>query len=266
MQVSLAPSPPRIGRPPGGPHDARAHEQGLLVRYHIDGDLAAREELVHRFMPLARDLAMRYSYTDEPFDDLLQVASLGLLKAIDRFEPGRGSKFTSYAAPTILGELKRHFRDKGWAVHVPRDLQERTLLVSRERERLSKELGRSPTIKEIAASLGRSVEQVLEAAEAAGSYEAASLDAPVSRENEDTAPLIELIGHDDDSLALVGSREAMTHTWETLPDIEREVLRLRFTEDLTQREIGERVGYSQMHVSRLLRRALNRMEAATDAA
>jgi RNA polymerase sigma-B factor len=267
MEFSVvAPPPARIGRPPDGPRDDRAHEQALLVRYHIEGDIAAREELVHRFMPLVRDLALRYSYTDEPFDDLLQVASLGLLKAIDRFEPGRGSKFTSYAAPTILGELKRHFRDKGWAVHVPRDLQERTLVVSREREALSKQLQRSPTVKEIAASLGRSPEDVLEAAEAAGSYEAASLDAPVSTRDEEAAPLIELIGKDDGALSLVGSREAISHTWETLPDIEREVLRLRFTEDLTQREIGERVGYSQMHVSRLLRRALNRMEAATSAA
>ena len=255
MPVSLAP-----------PQPDRAHEHALLVRYHIDGDLVAREELVHRFMPLARDLAQRYSYTDESFDDLLQVASLGLLKAIDRFEPGRGSKFTSYAAPTILGELKRHFRDKGWAVHVPRDLQERALLISREREELSKQLGRSPTVKEIARSLGRTPEQVLEAAEAAGSYEAASLDAPVAREDGEAAPLIDLIGKEDDSMSLVGSREAISHTWDSLPAIEREVLRLRFTEDLTQREIGDRVGYSQMHVSRLLRRALNQMETAANAA
>ena len=117
-------------------------------------DLAAREELVERFLPLARDLALRYTYTDEPFDDLLQVASLGLIKAIDRFEPGRGTKFTSYAAPTILGELKRHFRDKGWSLHVPRDLQERTLAVSRATEILSKELGRSPKVREVAGHLG----------------------------------------------------------------------------------------------------------------
>ena len=124
--------------------DARETERLLLVRYHEQGDLAAREELVERFLPLARDLALRYTYADEPFDDLLQVACLGLIKAIDRFEPGRGTKFTSYAAPTILGELKRHFRDKGWSLHVPRDLQERTLAVSRATEILSKELGRSP--------------------------------------------------------------------------------------------------------------------------
>src|SRR5688572_30844866 len=140
--------------PPGRRLSAaeRAKERELLIRYHRDGDLAAREELVERFPPLARDLALRYTYTDEPFDDLFQVASLGLIKAIDRFEPGRGTKFTSYAAPTILGELKRHFRDKGWALHVPRDLQERALAVGRERESLSKRLGRSPKVREVAAA------------------------------------------------------------------------------------------------------------------
>ena len=121
--------------------EAQKTERELLVRYHREGDLAAREELVERFLPLARDLALRYTYTDEPYDDLIQVASLGLIKAIDRFEPGRGTKFTSYAAPTILGELKRHFRDKGWALHLPRELQERTLAVSRTTEQLSKRLG-----------------------------------------------------------------------------------------------------------------------------
>jgi RNA polymerase sigma factor (sigma-70 family) len=144
--VALAtPSVPRFTRrKPWNRAEAQETERQLLIRYHRDGDLAAREELTERFLPLARDLALRYTYTDEPFDDLLQVASLGLIKAIDRFEPGRGTKFTSYAAPTILGELKRHFRDKGWALHVPRDLQERTLAVSRASEDLSKSLGRSP--------------------------------------------------------------------------------------------------------------------------
>ena len=177
--------------------EAQKTERELLVRYHREGDLAAREELVERFLPLARDLALRYTYTDELFDDLLQVASLGLIKAIDRFEPGRGTKFTSYAAPTILGELKRHFRDKGWALHVPRDLQERTLAVSRETEALSKSLGRSPKVREVADSLGCSVEAVLEAQEASASYEAASLDAPTSREDDEAAALIDMLGDED---------------------------------------------------------------------
>src|SRR3954468_18352601 len=135
-------------------------ERELALRYHHRGDLAARRELVERFLPLARDLALRYAYTDEPVDDLIQVACLGLLKAIDRYEPGRGSKFTSYAVPTILGELKRHFRDKGWSLHVPRDLQERALRVTRATEKLSGGLGRSPKAREIAAEIGSSVEEV----------------------------------------------------------------------------------------------------------
>jgi RNA polymerase sigma-B factor len=258
---------PRIPRRSGCDRaEAREAERQLLVRYHRDGDLAAREELIERFLPLARDLALRYTYTDEPFDDLFQVASLGLIKAIDRFEPGRGTKFTSYAAPTILGELKRHFRDKGWALHVPRDLQERALAVGRERESLSKRLGRSPTVREVALALGCSVEAVLEAAEAAASYETASLDAPVTRDEEESAALVDLLGGDDLAFELVDSRDAIANTWKTLPDVERRVVELRFMHDLTQREIGDRIGYSQMHVSRLLRRALNNLENAADAA
>jgi RNA polymerase sigma-B factor len=266
-----------LARPSAPPHrqsrrrpcdqeSSREAERQLLIGYHRNGDLAAREELVERFLPLARDLALRYTYTDEPFDDLLQVASLGLIKAIDRFEPSRGTKFTSYAAPTILGELKRHFRDKGWALHVPRDLQERTLAVSRETEALSKELGRSPKVREVAGALGCTVEDVLEAQEAAASYEAASLDAPATREDGDAAALVELMGEEDTSYELVESRDAIVSTWQALPEVERKVLELRFMHDLTQREIGERIGYSQMHVSRLLRRALNRLETAAAAA
>jgi len=267
--TALAPSAQRprgARRPACDQADAREAERQLLIGYHHDGNLAAREELVERFLPLARDLALRYTYTDEPFDDLLQVASLGLIKAIDRFEPSRGTKFTSYAAPTILGELKRHFRDKGWALHVPRDLQERTLAVSRESEALSKRLGRSPKVREVAHALDCSVEEVLEAQEAAGSYEAASLDAPVARDDSEAAALIELLGEDDTSYEMVESRDAIVSTWRALPEVERQVLELRFMHDLTQREIGERIGYSQMHVSRLLRRALNRLETAASAA
>src|SRR2546423_13402279 len=162
------------------PAARRVSEQELLNSYCESGDLAARRELVERFLPFARDLALRYSYTDEPVDDLVQVACLGLLKAIDRFEPDRGTRFTSYAAPTILGELKRHFRDRGWALHVPRDLQERALALSRSTERLANELGRSPNVPELAEALQCSVEQVLEASEVAHSYTPSSLDAPVA--------------------------------------------------------------------------------------
>jgi RNA polymerase sigma-B factor len=267
---AVALAPPRLSQtthPEGGDRAAaRELERELLIRYHESGDVAARGELVERFLPLARDLALRYTYTDEPFDDLFQVASLGLIKAIDRFEPGRGTKFTSYAAPTILGELKRHFRDKGWSLRVPRDLQERVLAVSRATEILSKELGRSPKVCEVAEHLGCSVEEVLEAQEAAGSYEAASLDAPVARDDGDSAALVDMLGGEDSAYELVEDREAIARTWQELPDVERSVLELRFMHDLNQREIGERVGYSQMHVSRLLRRALTRLEKAAKAA
>jgi RNA polymerase sigma-B factor len=269
MSAATLAAPRTLGAPRRAPcsgTDARETERQLLIRYHEEGDLAAREELCERFLPLARDLALRYTYTDEPLDDLLQVASLGLIKAIDRFEPGRGTKFTSYAAPTILGELKRHFRDKGWSLHVPRDLQERTLAVSRATEVLSKELGRSPKVREVAGHLGCSVEQVLEAQEAAASYEAASLDAPAGRDDVESASLIDLLGENDSSYDLVEDRQAIASTWASLPEVERQVLELRFMHDLTQREIGERIGYSQMHVSRLLRRALNRVETAAAAA
>jgi RNA polymerase sigma-B factor len=237
-------------------------EQELARRYYEDDDLDARQELIERFVPLARELALRYGYTDEPFDDLVQVASVGLMKAVDRFEPERGAKFTSYAVPTILGELKRHFRDKGWALHVPRDLQERALAVSRESDRLSVRLSRSPSVNEVAKAVGCTVEEVLEASEAAGSYETASLDAPASRNGDGPVSLVELVGSEDGGYGLVHSRHALAETWRHLPEMEQEVVRLRFVEDLTQREIGERIGFSQMHVSRLLRRALNRLQSA----
>ncbi len=245
---------------------ARAGERQLVLRYHRWGDMAAREELVKCFLPLARDLALRYSYTDEPLDDLVQVASLALIKAIDRFDPDRGAKFTSYAAPTILGELKRHFRDKGWALRMPRDVQERTLAVSRETEALSKRLGRSPKPREVAQALGCSVERVLEAQEAAASYEAASLDAPAVRGDDEAAALVDQIGAEDSAYELVEDRDAIKSIWSALPEVERKAIELRFLSDLTQREIGERLGYSQMHVSRLLRRALSRLEDAAAAA
>jgi RNA polymerase sigma-B factor len=267
---AVALAPPRLSQtthPERGDRAAeRELERALLIRYHRAGDLAAREELVQRCLPLARDLARRYSYTDEPFDDLLQVASLGLIKAVDRFDPDRGAPFASYAAPTILGELKRHFRDKGWALHVPRDLQERVLAVSREAEALSKRLGRSPKPREVAGATGCSVEEVLEAQQAAGSYEAASLDAPTARDDEEAAPLVDLLGGEDAAYELVADRDAIASSWKALTPMERWVVELRFMHGLKQREIGERIGYSQMHVSRLLRRALSQLETAAAAA
>jgi RNA polymerase sigma-B factor len=237
-------------------------DEQLFAAYKQRGDTEARAALVSRFLPFARKLALRYSYTDEPIDDLVQVASLGLLNAVDRFEPGRGTKFTSFAAPTILGELKRHFRDKGWTLHVPRDLQERALALSRATERLSHDLGRSPSISELANALDCGIEQVVEASEVAHSYAPASLDAPVSRDADESASLVDLLGHDDDGFALAERRELISGIWQSLSDLEQQVIALRFVHGMTQREIGQRIGYSQMHVSRLLRRSLSRLLAA----
>jgi RNA polymerase sigma-B factor len=241
--------------------DPGERERQLLIDYHEHGDLELRDALVERFLPLARELARRFVHTGEPLDDLAQVAALGLIKAIDRFDPARGASFTSYAAPTILGELRRHIRDRGWALHVPRQLQERVLAVSRETHTLTNRLRRSPTPREVARAVGCAVEEVLEAQEAATSYAAASLDAPVVG-HEDAAGMVELLGADDASYALVDDRDAIARGWRLLADIDREVLKLRFAQDLSQREIGKRIGYSQMHVSRLLRRALNHLHAA----
>jgi RNA polymerase sigma-B factor len=244
---------------PGNDRAARAHEdRRLLERYHAGGDPAAREALVERFLPLARQLARRYQRGGEPLDDLIQVASLGLLKAIDRFEPGRATAFSSFAVPTILGELKRHFRDRGWSVRVPRDLQELAVRVERVGDDLARGLGRAPTLEELAEHLDVTVEQVLEAREAAGAYRAVSLDRPRDEEDEGEGAG-DFMGVEDPGFSHAEDAATVELLMGVLSDREREVLRLRFNEDLTQSEIGARVGVSQMHVSRLIRQAVARL-------
>jgi len=231
----------------------------LLVRYHAQGDPAAREQLVERFLPLARQLARRYQRGGEQLDDLVQVASLGLLKAIDRFDPARETAFSSFAVPTILGELKRHFRDKGWAVRVPRDLQELAVKVDKIADEMSRELGRAPTPAEISERTGSSLEQVLEAREASAAYRAVSLDRPRTDEDDDGDSYADAVGADDPGFRLAEASATVERLMRVLSDREREVLRLRFEEDLTQSEIGARVGVSQMHVSRLIRQSIARL-------
>lgn len=235
---------------------ARLSDEELLETHYRERDIATRDELVDRFMPFARKLAVRYIHSREPMEDLMQVACIGLLNAIDRFDPGYGKKFITFAAPTILGEIKRYFRDKGWAIHVPRDLQERALAVSRHAERLSTELSRSPTLDELAEALECTVEQTVEAIDAGENYQLTSLDAPVADDDERRSSLGEMLGSEDDGFELAEDREALASSWAKLPQVEREVLGLRLVEGLTQREISRRIGYSQMHVSRLLRRSL----------
>jgi RNA polymerase sigma-B factor len=242
---------------------ARATEdRRLLERYHHEGDPAAREALVERFLPLARQLARRYQRAGEPLDDLIQVASLGLLKAIERFDPARETAFSSFAVPTILGELKRHFRDKGWSVRVPRDLQELAVKVDRTSEDMGRELGRVPTTAELAERLDAAPEQVLEAREAAGAYRAVSLDRP--RSDEEEGELVDAFGCEDRGFAIAEDAATVERLMRVLTDREREVLRLRFEEDLTQSEIGDIVGVSQMHVSRLIRQSIAQLRAAAD--
>jgi RNA polymerase sigma-B factor len=241
---------------------ARQDEAGLFDVHSREADSAARDELVDRYMPFARKLALRYIHTSEPLDDLVQVACVGLLNAIERFDPEQGKKFTTFAAPTILGELKRHFRDKGWVVHVPRDLQERALAVSRQAERLAVELRRSPTLDELADALGCTVEQAVEAIDAAGNYQLTSLDAPIAQDDEEHCALSDTLGSDDDGFEIADDRQALATRWATLSAVEREVLGLRLGHGLTQREISRRIGHSQMHVSRLLRRSMLSLNAA----
>ena len=237
-------------------------DRALLERAH-GGDQEARTELVARFLPLARQLARRYQRAGEPLDDLNQVASLGLLKAIDRFDPTRETAFSSFAVPTILGELKRHFRDRGWSVRVPRDLQELAVRLEPVGEELARELGRQATPSEIAERTGATLEQVLEAREAAAAYRAISLDRP--REDDDEGDgLGASFGVEDPGFGNAEDSATIERLMRVLSEREREVLRLRFAEDLTQAEIGARVGVSQMHVSRIIRQAINRLRDAAE--
>ena len=237
-----------------------ADENRLLERYYEEREAAVREELVVRFLPLARSLANRYAGGAEPTEDLQQVASVGLVKAIEGYDPTLGHSFVSYAAPTILGELKRHFRDRGRQVHLPRGLQERIATIEQAADVLPTKLGRQPTAHDVAGHTGLDVEEVLEALEASSARRPYSLDVP-SGVDEDGAPLGELLGDEDPGFEAVEYGEAISRTLAQLPERERQILHLRFIEDLTQSEIAERIGISQMHVSRLLRRALDELRS-----
>ena len=240
-----------------------ANEESLLRRYAATRDPALREELVHRFLPLARSLALRYRGASEQLDDLIQVASLGLVKALDGFDPERGTSFVAYAAPTILGELRRHFRDRVWELRLPRALQERTMAVQEAATKLSDELGRSPTTAQIAERLRISEDDVTEALQADQARRTLSLDIPRLREDGESTPMIEMVGGTEPGYEAVETQLAANLA--ALDERERSVLQLRFEEDLTQYEIGDRLGVSQMQVSRVMRRALNKLlEAVRD--
>ncbi len=247
-----------------GAEMSRIDTDELFARWHEDGDRQARGELIERFLPLARKLARRYVGAHEPIDDLMQVASVGLVGAVDRYRPDRGTAFTSFAVPTILGELKRYFRDYGWAVHVPRGTQELALKVENAQRALSSRAARPPTVQEVAEYLELDVEQVLDALEAAGAHHTASLD--VSRDDEeDSTTLVESLGAEDERFELIDGTLTIASVADRLSPRERLVVELRFVHELTQTEIAERIGVSQMQVSRILRRALETLRQLTDA-
>jgi RNA polymerase sigma-B factor len=237
-------------------------DRELLRRYHEGGDVEARERLIEQYLPLVRSLARRYSYRGEQLEDLVQVGCIGLIKAIDRFDIDRGVELTTYATPNIIGEIKRHFRDKGWSVRVPRGLQELNVRLSRLVEELTVQLERSPTIPELAKAAGVQEEEVLEALETGQAYATLSLSAPSGggEEGDDLDPL-ESLGQVEHEYEVSEDRAVLAPGLRVLDERERRILQLRFFEGLTQSQIAQQVGISQMHVSRLIRRALEKIRA-----
>jgi RNA polymerase sigma-B factor len=229
-----------------------------------EGDARAREALVERFMPLARALARRYDHASEPFDDLLQVAHVGLLKALDRFDPELGFPFQSFAIPTILGEVRRYFRDAGWSVHVSRSSQEGALKLRTAQQHLAGRWGRAPTANELAEYLELDTEEVIESLQVIQAYEAISLDAPQHGTTEDPLLYADAMGRIDERYELVELDATLVEVLAQIPVRERTILRMRFLEDLTQTEIAARVGVSQMQVSRLLRQTVARVRALAE--
>lgn len=252
----------RVYPPAGGARPKPLHASAThgIADGASAGRTTEREAMIARHLGLARHLALRYSDSGEPLDDLFQVAALGLVNAVDRYDPTRGASFSTFAVPTILGELKRHFRDRGWAIHVPRDLKDAAVRVKQTIAR--HEGGRAPTTVELAEATGLSLEMVLEALEVAGVQRTLSLDAPVGDDEDAGTALIDVLGVDDGELARAQDRTLLSALMRSVTPREREILRLRFAEDLTQSEIGERVGISQMQVSRVLRSALARLRTA----
>jgi RNA polymerase sigma-B factor len=232
----------------------------LLRRYHEQGDLAAREQLIEQYMSLVRSLARRYSYRGEQLEDLVQIGAIGLIKAIDRFDVNRGVELTTYATPNIIGEIKRHFRDRGWSVRVPRGLQELNIQLSRLIEELTVQHGRSPTIPELAKAAGVTDEEVLEALESGRAYSSLSLSAG-SGGGDDDGELdpLESLGTEEHQYEVSEDRAVLEPGFRVLDERERKILHLRFFEGLTQSQIAQQVGISQMHVSRLIRRSLEKI-------
>ena len=229
----------------------------LLLSYHREGDREARERALVELMPLVRALASRYAGRGEPLEDLVQVGALGLVKAVDRFDVDRGVEFSSYAVPTIVGEIRRHFRDKAWAMHVPRRIKELSVRLSRVLDELTTELGRSPTVAELAEAAGAEEEEVIDALDSAHAYSTRSLHAPFDDGGDDS--LAEKLGEEELGYRDVEDGSIVATGLDALDERERRIVELRFFDEMTQSQIAAEVGISQMHVSRLLRRALVKM-------
>jgi RNA polymerase sigma-B factor len=236
--------------------EERRHEE-LLRAYHEDGDRAARDRLVEEMLPLVRSLAGRYAGRGEQVEDLVQVGAIGLIKAIDRFDLERGVELTTYAVPTIVGEIRRHFRDKAWALHVPRRLKELNLKVGRLLDELTSDLGRSPTIAELAAAAEVEQEDIIDALESRHAYSARPLSTPTDDEGD--GDLMDTLGGEETAYAHLEDSSLVRSGLEALDERERRIVELRFFQGLTQSQIAAEIGISQMHVSRLLRRALETM-------
>ena len=236
----------------------------LFRRFKEEGDMDAREKLVMSHLNLVRFIANKFKNRGEPIDDLVQVGYLGLLKAIDRFDPSRGLEFTTFATPTIMGEIKRHFRDKGWSVRVPRRLQELSAKVNQATDTLTSQLQRSPTIAEIADYLDATVDEVLEAMESSSAYSSVSLEAPSGSDDDDTPSVIDRYATEDSDLAFTDDRIIIEEALASFSPRERDVIEMRFLKGMTQIEIAEKLGISQVQVSRLLRRTLKKIQDKID--
>ena len=236
----------------------------LFRRYKEQGDSEARDQLIMSHLNLVRFLASKFKNRGEALDDLIQVGTIGLIKAIDRFDPERGLEFTTYATPTIMGEIKRHFRDKGWSVRVPRRLQELSAKVNQVTDELTNQLQRSPSVAEIAESLGVSVDEVLEAMESSSAYSSVPLEGGGSSDDEEAPSVIDHYATEDADLAASDDRIVLEEAIADFSPRERDVIRMRFVDGLTQVEIAERLGVSQVQVSRLLRRTLRRIQDKID--
>ena len=236
----------------------------LFRRYKQEGDSEARDQLIVSHLNLVRFLASKFKNRGESLEDLIQVGTIGLIKAIDRFDPERGLEFTTYATPTIMGEIKRHFRDKGWSVRVPRRLQELSAKVNQATDELTNQLQRSPSVAEIAEYLGSTVDEVLEAMESSSAYSSVPLEGGGSGEDDEAPSVIDHYATEDPDLAASDDRIVLEQAIADFSPREQEVVKMRFEEGLTQVEIAERLGISQVQVSRLLRRTLRRIQDKID--